>query len=267
MQRIVGMLVAGSAEPERLFARGGWPDLREGDAAAAAAALEAIPGRRVIKSHIPADGMPLHDAVRYIHVARDGLDACMSYHNHCLAYTAATLALHDANGLADPDIGVAYPRAPEDPRAFFADWLRGGQPGSFDELGFARFQAAWWEERRRPNVLMVHYNDLSTGLAGEVARLAAFLGIAHPPGLMAAIVEAARFESMRRDGAALAPNAPEVWEGGMDRFLHQGRNGRWRGVLEAEDIDAYEALMAPLPAACRRWVASGRLAAGDPRAA
>ena len=267
MQRIVNMLVAGSAAAAPLYGQGGWPDMREGAAAAMAAELEAVPGRRVLKSHIPADGLPLYDALRYIHVARDGRDACLSYHNHCLAYTPATLDLHDRNGLEDPAIGVRYPRPPEDARAFFHEWLRGGTPGSFDELGFFGFQARWWAERRRGNVLMVHYNDLKADLAGEIGRIAGFLGIDHAAALMAAIAAAASFEAMRRDGEKLAPFAAEVWEGGMARFLHRGVNSRWREVLTADDLAAYEACAAALPTDCRRWLEAGGRVAGDPRGA
>ena len=39
------------------------------------ARIEAQQHRRFLKSHLPADGLPLFDAVRYIHVARDGRDA------------------------------------------------------------------------------------------------------------------------------------------------------------------------------------------------
>lgn len=257
MQHIVNMLVGGSAEPVPLYSRGGWPDVREGDAAAAMAELEAKPGRRVLKSHIPADGLPLFDELHYIHVARDGRDACMSYHNHCRAYTQATLDVHDANGLGDPDIRAPYPRAPEDPRAFFAQWLQAGQPGSFDELGYAPFEASWWAERARPNVLMVHYNDLKADLPGAVRRIAGFLGFEHPPALLDAIAAAADFAAMRRDGERIAPYAREVWEGGMDRFLHRGENHRWREVLTEEDWAAYEDYMSAVLAGCRAWLERG----------
>ena len=265
MQRIVNMLVAGSAAPAHLFSQGGWPDMREGGLEPMATDLEAVPGRRVLKSHIPADGLPIYDELFYVHVARDGRDACMSYHNHCLAYTQMVLDLHDANGLGDPTIAAPYPRAPADPRAFFADWLRGGTPESFDELGFFAFQASWWAERGRANVLMVHYNDLKADLAGEIGRIAGFLGIVHPAGLMAEIIEAASFEAMQRDGEALAPFAGEVWEGGMERFLHKATNHRWRDVLTADDLAAYDSAASALPPACRRWLEAGMRGAGDPR--
>lgn len=257
MQRITNMLVAGSAAPAHLFGQGGWPDLREGAVDAMAAELEAVAGRRVLKSHIPADGLPIYDGVSYIHVARDGRDACMSYHNHCLAYTQATLDLHDANGREDPDIAAPYPRAPADPRAFFAAWMRGGARGSFDELNFFAFQASWWAERGRPNVFMVHYNDLKSDLAGEIARVAAFLGIDLPAELMAGITDAASFAAMQRDGEVLAPYARDVWEGGMQRFLHKATNQRWRDVLTAEDLAAYEAEVGRLPPQCRLWLEAG----------
>src|SRR3546814_8216461 len=44
--------------------------------------LESQQHRRSLKSHLPLDGLPIFDEVKYIHIARDGRDVCMSYHNH-----------------------------------------------------------------------------------------------------------------------------------------------------------------------------------------
>ena len=67
--------------------------------------------------------------MKYIHVARDGRDACMSYHNHCTAFTDGAFALMDKVGAEDPEIGRGYPRAPADPAAFFhTDRGRRGGP-------------------------------------------------------------------------------------------------------------------------------------------
>ena len=54
-------------------------------------------------------------------VARDGRDACLSYHNHVLSYTPWMLARLDAAGVED---GTGpYPRAPAEMDAFFHRWL------------------------------------------------------------------------------------------------------------------------------------------------
>ncbi len=75
---------------------------------------------------------------------------------------------------------------------------------------------------------------------------------------------AAGFEAMRRDGDALMGGVAASFEGGGRRFFNQGTNGRWRGVFREEDLALYEArVAATLPAGCARWVAAGRLKAGE----
>src|SRR5580698_5044811 len=57
------------------------------------ATLEAQTHRRALKSHLPFDSLPVFDTVKYIHVARDGRDACFSMHNHIRGLTAEGLSI------------------------------------------------------------------------------------------------------------------------------------------------------------------------------
>jgi aryl sulfotransferase len=257
-QRIVNMLVTGSVAPAPVGSLGAWPDARFRPAGAADAQLEPQTGQRVLKSHVPFDGMPIYDGVRYIHVARDGRDACLSLHNHCLNYTQAMLARLDQNGAEDDTIARPYPRAPQDARAFFAEWLRTDAPHPLDEWDYFGFQRGWWSQRHRPNVLMVHYADLKADRRGQVARIARFLELPLDEQLLDDIAAASDFEAMRRDGAALMPQAAEHWQGGMGTFLNKGSNERWRGVLTEADLAAYHArATATLEPACIAWLERG----------
>ena len=90
------------------------------------------------------------------------------------------------------------------------------------------------------NLLMVHYNDLKTDLSGEMMRIAAFLEIETPASLWPELVEAATFEKMKTDGAALLPGIEMAVKGGHQTFLNKGTNGRWRHELTAEQIARLE---------------------------
>jgi aryl sulfotransferase len=268
MLRIVTMLAARSAAPLPIGGR--WPDARFRPIDSVIERIEALTGRRALKAHLPVDGLPLYDGISYIHVARDGRDACMSFHNHCRSYTRPMLELLDRNGREDETIGRNYPRAPDDPRAFFHDWIAGGMENGYPrcvaEIDFFAFQDSWWQERRRPNVLMVHYNDLKASLPAEVGRIARFLSIDCEEPLLGEIVRASGFEAMRQDSAILFPGADAIWDGGTSSYLYKGTNNRWRDVLTREDGDRYEArAKAVLQPACARWVEAGRARAGDPR--
>jgi aryl sulfotransferase len=176
----------------------------------------------------------------------------------------------DSSGLEDEILGRPYPRAPADPADFFHRWLTVGVvPGHEDGapfMSFFPFERSWWGERLRPNILLVHYNDLKADLSGEMQRVADYLDIHVSPDLWPQLVEAAGFEAMRRDGEALMGAAAAMFQGGSQTFFHKGTNERWQGVFREDDLTLYDAKVeAFFSPACAGWVARGRLEAGDPR--
>lgn len=270
MQRILGLLVFQDPAPRPVMQISPWIDRRFPEPVEAVMArIEAQAHRRFLKSHLPADGLPLYDEVSYIHVARDGRDACLSSHNHASGFTHATLAALDKAGLEDESIGRPYPRPPADPVEHFRRWLRDAAEADRTDggpiLSYFQFERSWWAERDRPNVLLVHYNDMKADLAGEMQRVADFLGITVPAGLWPALVEAAGFEAMRRDGDLLMGPVAGMFQGGGARFFHRGEIRRWQGVYGDADVARYDELVdAILPADCARWLAEGS-AAGTER--
>ncbi|HWA60259.1 MAG TPA: sulfotransferase domain-containing protein, partial [Caulobacteraceae bacterium] len=118
----------------------------------------------------------------------------------------------------------------------------------------------------RPNLLFVHYDDLKADLPGEMRRISDFLEIDTPPALLPALADAARFDSMKRHGDALYPSLKQAFDRGADRFLNQGRSGRWREHLTDEDVQRYQAIVARAATpGLARWLEFGRRVAGDPR--
>ena len=49
-----------------------------------------------------------------------------------------------------------------------------------------------------------------------------------------------------------------VFEGGIDRFLFKGTNGRWRDVLTDDDVALYDVAAATLDPNLRSWLEGGR---------
>jgi aryl sulfotransferase len=271
MQRIVGLLVFQTPEPKPIMQISTWIDRRfPQPIEAVVAQIEAQTHRRFLKSHLPLDGLPFYDEVNYIHVARDGRDACMSFHNHAMGFTAEMLANLSKVGMEDDAVGRPYPEVLSDPGEFFHRWITQGEvPGHEDgspSMSFFHFEWSWWEARNRPNVLLVHYNDLKADLSAEMTRIADFLGIKVDWDLWPELVEAAQFDAMRRDGATLMSNSASIFREGSDRFFFQCTNNRWRGVVSEEDLALYETkIRQMLEPNCARWIATGRLEAGDPR--
>src|SRR4051812_33048206 len=70
MQRIVGMLVFRSAAPRAIMEISCWFDSRTfGPIESALEAAEAQTHRRLLKTHLPLDALPIYEGVKFIHVA------------------------------------------------------------------------------------------------------------------------------------------------------------------------------------------------------
>ena len=272
-QRIVDLLVFQDPAPRPVFKTSVWLDARffatlEDDLAT----LEAQKHRRFIKSHLPFDALPIYDSVKYIHVARDGRDAFLSWHNHILGTTQGLRSRIGAIAAADPELtGPPPPPTPEDPRAFFQGWIANAEEdrsaATRQDVPYFDFENTYWSERHRDNVLLVHYSDLKADLAGEMRRISDFLGIDTPEDRLAELAAAASFEAMKTDGEALLPDIEQSFDRGADRFLNKGFNGRWRDVLTEEDLARYQAVVErKLSPSLAAWLERGRLLAGDPRA-
>jgi aryl sulfotransferase len=274
-QRIVDLLVFQSPDVRPFGELSPWLDSTIFNPLAQdLATLEAQTHRRYIKSHLPFDALPVWDTVRYIHVGRDGRDARLSFQNHEQGFTPAIGARIAAQAMAlAAERGAALtgppPAPPEDPRAYLLQWFDELEaaldaPSEADSTMFG-FEATYWRERKRPNLLLVHYNDLKEDLEGEMRRISDFLGIDTPDALMPSLVDAAKFETMKKDGDALFPKLREAFDRGADRFLNQGRSGRWREYLLPEDVARYEAIVSrTTTTGLARWLQGGRRGAIEP---
>ena len=268
MQRIVGMLVFGSAEPFPVQDVSPWPDFRMIPPEAVRELGAGQVHRRFLKSHLPFDALPFYQGVKYIHVARDGRDAALSFYNHKANYTPQVVERMLEISRDDPKFGDTFTVVASDPSDHFHDWLAGGED-TLGDPGASYFvvENSFWAARHEPNVLLVHYNDLKSDRAGEMRRIADFLDIDIAEQVWPELVEAAGFDAMKKASEALMPAAGNTWKGGGKTFLNKGTNGRWHDIYSAEDLAFYDKqVAAEFSPALAAWCEHGRLVAGDPRA-
>ncbi len=271
-QQIASLLVFQEPSPRDIQTTSPWIDFRLPPVEAVMAFIEAQTHRRFLKSHLPFDALPIYDEIQYIHVARHGLDAFMSWHNHTSHYSPLAIEMQSKAGLEDETIARPKPAPDPSPHVQFAVWMtEGPQARLVDDSPASHFfdiEKSWWAERARKNVLLVHYNDMKADLGGEMRRIASFLGIEVPESLWPGLVAAADFEFMREHGATLMPRAATSWDKGHERFINKGTNERWRDALTPEDVALYQAREArECSPALARWLSGGRLVAGEPREA
>jgi aryl sulfotransferase len=223
--------------------------------------LEAIPGRRFIKSHLPLDGLPYYPQVKYLIVGRDARDVFMSFLNHYSRYTDTAMSMFNA-----PDIvGPPLPRCPEDPRELWRNWITRGwfewESEGWPFWANLGHTASYWTYRHLPNLHFMHYNDMLADLDGAVRTLATFLD-EHPSDAdVARIVNATTFRNVKAQAAELdAAGDPRavVFKGGAQAFFFKGTNGRWRDLLTPADLALYEQAKARvLTEDCARWLEVG----------
>jgi aryl sulfotransferase len=253
VQAICLMLILGSPElPAPLGELSPWLDWRVVPRDEVWAGLAAQRHRRVIKTHTPLDGVPIDDRATYLVVARHPLDAAVSlYHQGDNIDRERVSAL---TGTTRPS-GDEW-RAPVD------EWLRAwiahdaapraeldSLPGVMWHIGDA------WRRRHQPNVVLVHYADLSADLDGEMRRLSRELGTDVPGREWPALVAAAGFASMRRRARDLAPDHPLGVLRDRRRFFRRGTSGEGRALLTATDLRAYRDRVGALaPADLLEWL-------------
>ena len=253
MQGIVSSLLwpAGNA-PDDGRGRSPWIDARFVPLDDLLAQLDAQEHRRYIKTHSPADCVPIFEECKYITVYRDGRDALMSWANHRGAMRSELVDFLNASAL---DEGLPpLPSWDGDMDELFDQWSTDCSP--------ITHLASWWPLRKEGFAFFMHYNDLKADLEGEMRRFAVFLDIEVPENLWPETVKRCGLSVMREEARSNG-RVDKVFENGVDAFFDKGTNGRWRDVLTQAQLDRYAALVAnELPADAALWLESGSLVTG-----
>jgi hypothetical protein len=271
MQMLCALLIFDGPEfPAPLAELSPWLDLCTRPLAEVTAALAAQTHRRVIKTHTPLDGLPLHADVTYVMVGRDPRDIAISFEYHLANIDFARFLELRAAAVGNEDlVAPLAQRAPfSDPVARIPSFVADNRPPPTPPnlASVLHHLDTGWQRRHEANVALFHYADLQADLAGELLRLARVLGISCAPDRARELAAEASLARMRERAAEVAPDATQgLWKDAR-AFFRGGGTGEWRGRLAAVDLDAYEARVAELAARdLAAWAHGGRRASGvDP---
>jgi aryl sulfotransferase len=253
MQQIISQLIFQGAEDIPSMDLAPWLDMRILPLDDVVAGLEAQEHRRFIKTHLPADALRMSPKAKYLYIARDGRDVAWSWYNHLMSMTPGFFDLiNDSPGRPGPPIL----RPTTEIREFFHEWL---DTEAMPMAPYWPHIQSWWDIRNRPNVQLVHFNNLKADMPGQIRRIAEFLEIGIDEERWPDIIEHCTFEYMKSNGDKLSARMNDLFEGGLHaKFIHKGTNGRWRDTLDADDIRKYESIAENrLSADCARWLATG----------
>lgn len=118
-----------------------------------AEAAERMPRPGILKTHLPFDKVPYSDQAKYIYVARNPYDVCVSFYYHMKGFTPKTVT------------DVSFERFHE---LFVSDKLSWGP--YFGHL------IPWYNKRSCPNILFFTYEQARKDIALWALKIADFLG-------------------------------------------------------------------------------------------
>ncbi|HXZ68910.1 MAG TPA: sulfotransferase domain-containing protein [Alphaproteobacteria bacterium] len=216
----------------------------------------AIPGRRVFKTHLPADALNLLPQVKYIYIGRDVRDIIWSFYPHLMNYTDDLIALANSAPHRKAERDFVVPTT--DIRAYYHSFLENdGAP----YWPFWESVQSWWDVRELPNVMLVHYQNLKDDLPGMIQKIAAFIEAPIANEAWPKILEHCSFTYMKAHKDELLPIDSFKDKGAT--FMHKGETGRWRATLSPEEIDKADRIASEhLSPDCAHWLKTGEGASG-----
>jgi aryl sulfotransferase len=265
MLRILSLLIHQNPRVDSEVMKTPWPDYRLlASIEEEVKNMDAITHRRFIKTHIPLDGLPYNENIKYIQVTREMHDAFFSLQNHWEILADDNLANKDKYG------DKPFPRFKDggDVHQRWHDWLAKStfewEQDGYPFWSMFSYVESFWPYRHLPNILMVHFTDLLEDLEGQMRRVARFIDVEVPEEKWPALVESATFDSMKRDLKTLQPKFDKMFKGGGDAFMDKV-DGIWKDILtKEEDHAVYEARASQLDPELREWIEKGSLVVGYP---
>ncbi|MGA1742650.1 MAG: sulfotransferase domain-containing protein, partial [Pseudohongiellaceae bacterium] len=190
-------------------------------------------------------------------VGRDARDVAWSMYHHQQHLT--DMAYDTLNSHPDR-VGPQFCRADCDEREYYLHFLQNGYfPGFSPDLQFWPTIQSWWDARDKPNVMLLHYNNLKMDFEGEARRIATFLQFDTDESLWPDIVRHCSIDHMRKVAGKLEM-MDMIFEGGGNTFINKGTNGRWKDVLSEEEIARCDKVAAEhLSPECADWLRTGQM--------
>jgi len=246
IQQISCQLIHDGREDAELIKLSLWPEWQTLTREDAASACEAVEHRRIFKSHLPADAIPIDSRARYIYVARDPRDVVWSLHPHHANYSQG---LYESMNDSPKRVGPKCEPPDPDIRSYYLNWVANDGAPFWPYWSHVQ---SWWDVRCLPNVLLVHFDELKEDMEAQICRIAEFIDVDINPGTWPAIVEHCRFDWMKAHTDSLV-SASAFQD--TSKFLNKGEAGRWRALLSDEEAAlADEAAFENLSGDCYRWL-------------
>lgn len=244
-QAILALLISGDPETDaQPSIKAPWIDINRRDISEVIDRLSAQTHRRQVKTHTPFDCIPYWAELRYITVYRHPIDVHFSF------------KAHKANMKEDLALGSAS----DDPSEQFRAFLHDDQSHAGFSTIVDHYRCTLAREPR-DNLLRLHYADMLRDPRAAFDRIAAHVGISHPPTLMDDLFHAASFTNMKANAARFAPGGGQDFWRSDAGFFHSASSNKWEGILTGDDLAEYDrAISEVLTPEERAWLEWGSVA-------
>ena len=215
--------------------------------------LAAQTHRRFIKTHTPMDGLPDDPNVTYVVVGRDARDAGISADNHRQNMNMPYILQARANAVGLDDIAHILaegpPKRAESQYERFWEWVVDDTPVVSSDMSLRKMLHhlnSFWSYADQPNVVMLHYQDLTDDLGGQMRALATRLEISVPESLWPELMQAASFANMKEHAADVVPGRGDGFWLEKKDFFRNGSSGQWQEVFQPGDAERFAARVSTL---------------------
>ncbi|KAJ1960351.1 hypothetical protein GGI12_003846, partial [Dipsacomyces acuminosporus] len=169
--------------------------------------LENARSPRLFKSHMPYEmalgGVPTENPCKYIYIARNPKDVCVSYYHF----------------LRTIDIADNY-------KGDWDTWFRMFVEGEARYGDWFNHVLSWWKHKDCENILFLKYEDMKKDIDAELKKIASFIGVEVSPSQLEQIKEQIKFSSMKSNDFS---NMKDIK--GITEFYRKGKTGSWKELL------------------------------------
>lgn len=227
-----------------------WFDNRLHDLEEVVSRLEAMTGRRQVKTHTPLDGVPIWDDVFYISVYRHPIDVHFSSRKHVANYQPEIAEF----------LGVNETTFPSDPRDSFRVFLEGDDIDHGSLKTVVHHYLRCLDLEPGGNLLRLHYADMKRDLPSCVAQITSHLGVRHSTEVMEKLIKAATFDNMKANAHRFGLAAGKGFWKTDAGFFDSATSNKWQGILTDQDLADYDiAISQHLNPEQRKWLEFGDL--------
>ena len=180
--------------------------------------VDTLTSPRVFKSHNPYHLLPckLTESNRLIYVTRTAKDTAVSMYFHTFGFK-----------MYEYDESIEH---------FIGEFMAGRV-----EYGpYWTHLSSWYAQRKRSNILVLHYEDMQRDLAATVARVAHFLDQPLTNEEIERIAELSTFSSMKKDHRT----SMQLWDEEQRKpgmpFMREGKAGDWANHFTPELAQVFD---------------------------